>query len=128
MTAINTNNQIVKFDYPIKDLQENVQLKQKELSHELDSTPLKREIYCGKNEVVAREPLKLDKESIVGLQERKKNVSENDFKTIRYEKKVVLKNIIFVHILIFFLSLGIKIMSFFYKSLQNLLRLLAVQK
>ena len=89
MTAINTNNQIVKFDYPIKDLQENVQLKQKELSHELDSTPLKREIYYGKNEVVAREPLKLDKESIVGLQEKrqKENVSENDFKTIRYEKK-----------------------------------------
>ena len=69
MTAINANNQIVKFDYPIKDLQENVQLKQKELSHELDSTPLKREIYYGKNEVVAREPLKLDKESIVSLQE-----------------------------------------------------------
>jgi len=69
MTAINTNNQIVKFDYPIKDLRENVEVKQKELSHELDSTPLKRENYCKENEIVLKEPLKLDKESIVSLQE-----------------------------------------------------------
>lgn len=71
MTAINTNNQIVKFDYPIKDLRENVEVKQKELSHKLDSTPLKRETYCRENEIVLKEPLKLDKESIVSLQEEK---------------------------------------------------------
>ena len=71
MKAINTNNQIVKFDYPIKDLRENVQFKQKELSHELDSTPLKRENYCKENEIVLKEHLKLDKESIVSLQNEK---------------------------------------------------------
>ena len=74
MIAINTNNQIVKFDYPIKDLRENVEVKQKELSHELDSTPLKRENYCRENEIVLKEPLKLDKESIVSLQEEKSSL------------------------------------------------------
>jgi hypothetical protein len=74
MTAINTNNQIVKFDYPIKDLRENVEVKQKELSHELDSTPIKRENYCRENEIVLKEPLKLDKESIVSLQEEKSSL------------------------------------------------------
>ena len=84
MTAINTNNQIVKFDYPIKDLRENVQFKKKELSHELDSTPLKRENYCKENEIVLKEPLKLDKESIVSLQEEKS--SSKPLEWIRYLK------------------------------------------
>jgi len=66
MSAINTNNQIVNFDYPIKDLREDLKIKQNELAHELDSTPLKRE-----NELFLKEPLKLDKESIVSLQEEK---------------------------------------------------------
>jgi len=69
MSAINTNNQIVNFDYPIKDLRENVEVKQKELAQELDLTPLKRENYCKENELFLKEPLKLDKESIVSLQE-----------------------------------------------------------
>ena len=84
MTAINTNNQIVKFDYPIKDLRENVEVKQKELSHELDSTPLKRENYCRENEIVLKEPLKLDKESIVSLQEEKSSLKPLEW--IRYLK------------------------------------------
>lgn len=66
MKTINTNNQIVKFDYPIKDLREDLKIKQNELAHKLDSTPLKRE-----NEIVLKEPLKLDKESIVSLQNEK---------------------------------------------------------
>lgn len=71
MPAINTNNQITKLDYSTKNLRENVIIKQQSSKEELGSASLERDVCSRGNNAVTKEPPKLDKESIVGLQEKK---------------------------------------------------------
>ena len=91
MSAINSSNQITKLDYPTKNLRENVIIKQQSSKEELGSASLERDVCSRGNNAVTKEPPKLDKESIVGLQEEKLSGLEskkNSKPYLIYSKKI----------------------------------------